>query len=92
MVVRVKSKRDRLWEVNKEDIVLEASKGLQRFGQREITQSCILTPEHDKKPVHYMIVPNTEQTQNKKDEERPFFLRVFSSDPIDLSQLANTIE
>ena len=37
MVVRVKSKRDRLWEVNKDDIVLEASKGLQRFGQREIT-------------------------------------------------------
>jgi len=32
MVVRVKSKRDRLWEVNKSDIVLEASKGLQRFG------------------------------------------------------------
>ena len=31
MVVRVKSKRDRLWEVKKEDIVLEASKGLQRF-------------------------------------------------------------
>ena len=28
MVVRVKSKRDRLWEVKKEDIVLEASKGL----------------------------------------------------------------
>lgn len=28
MVVRVKSKRDRLWEVNKDDIVLEASKGL----------------------------------------------------------------
>jgi len=28
MVVRVKSKRDRLWEIKKEDIVLEASKGL----------------------------------------------------------------
>jgi len=60
MVVRVKSKRDRLWEVNKDDIVCEASKGLQRFGQREITLNVWLTPEHDKKPVHYMIVPNTE--------------------------------
>ena len=30
MVVRVKSKRDRLWEVKKEDIVLEASKGSSR--------------------------------------------------------------
>jgi hypothetical protein len=28
MVVRVKSKRDRLWEVEKENIILEASKGL----------------------------------------------------------------
>ena len=37
MVVRVKSKRDRLWEVKKEDIVLEASKGIARFAQREIT-------------------------------------------------------
>ena len=39
-----------------------------------------------------MIIPNTETTQNKKDEERPFFLRVFSSDPIDLVQLPDTIE
>ena len=92
LVVRVKSKRDRLWEINKSDIVLEASEGSQRFGQREITKTCWLTPEHDKKPVHYMIIPNTETTQNKKDEERPFFLRVFSSDPIDLVQLPDTIE
>lgn len=92
LVVRVKSKRDRLWEINKSDIVLEASEGLQRFGQREITKTCWLTPEFEKKPVHYMIIPNTETTQNKKDEERPFFLRVFSSDPIDLVQLPDTIE
>lgn len=52
----------------------------------------MLYPEHDKKPVHYMIIPNTEASQNKKEEERPFFLRVFSSDPIDLVQLPNTIE
>ena len=92
LVVRVKSKRDRLWEINKSDIVLEASEGLQRFGQRPITKTCWLTPEFEKKPVHYMIIPNTETTQNKKDEERPFFLRVFSSDPIDLVQLPDTIE
>ena len=92
LVVRVKSKRDRLWEINKSDILLEASVGSQRFGQREITKTCWLTPEHDKKPVHYMIIPNTEASQNKKDEERPFFLRCFSSDPIDLVQLPDTIE
>ena len=92
LVVRVKSRRDRLWEINKEDIVMEAASGLQRFGQREITKNCILLPEHEKKPVHYMIIPNTDATQNKKDEERPFFLRIFSSEPIDLVQLPNTIE
>ena len=31
-----------------------------------------------------MIVPNTEASQNKKEEERPFYLRAFSSDPIDM--------
>jgi hypothetical protein len=36
LVVRVKSKRQRLWEVDKDDIIVEAAKGLQRFGQREI--------------------------------------------------------
>ena len=31
LVVRVRSKRDRLWEVDRDDIELEAAKGLQRF-------------------------------------------------------------
>jgi hypothetical protein len=39
-----------------------------------------------------MIIPNTENSANKKEEERPFFLRVFASDPIDLRQLPSTIE
>lgn len=79
IVVRVKNKRDRLWEINKEDVVLEAAEGLQRFGQREITKTCWLSPIHEKKNVHYIIVPNSE-IDNKKEEERPFFLRMFSSD------------
>ena len=92
LVVRVKSKRDRLWEIKKEDIVLEAALGVQRFAQREITKNCILYPEHDKKPVHYIIIPNTEASTNKKEEERPFFLRVFASEQIELVQMPNTIE
>jgi len=32
LVVRIKSKRDRLWEIRKEDVVLEAAEGSQRFG------------------------------------------------------------
>lgn len=31
LVVRVKSKRERLWEVDKDDVVLEAAEGIQRF-------------------------------------------------------------
>jgi len=32
LIVRIKSRRDRLWEIKKEDIVLEAASGSQRFG------------------------------------------------------------
>lgn len=45
-----------------------------------------------------MIIPNTEESdankdnQTKADKERPFFLRVFSSEPMDLVQMPNTIE
>ena len=37
LVVRVKSKRDRLWEINKDDIVLEAAPGGSSNDQRELT-------------------------------------------------------
>ena len=93
VVVRVKSKRDRLWEISSEDIVLEAGQGVQRFEQREITKTTWLLPTHEKKNVHYIIVPNTEiEGGNKKEEERPFFLRVFASEQIEVVQLPNTIE
>lgn len=39
-----------------------------------------------------MIIPNTDNTANKKDMERPFFLRIFGSEPIELVQMPNTIE
>lgn len=91
-MVRTKTKRDRLWEVDKDDIVMEAGTGIQRAGQREITKTLWLNPIHDKKNVHYIIVPNTELENNRKEEERPFFLRIFTSEPVDLVQLPNTIE
>ena len=91
MVVRVKSKRDRLWEVNKDDIVFQAAEGGQRFEQREISKTAWFSPVHEKKNVHYIIVPNTE-VENRKDEERPFFLRFFASEHIEIVQLPNTIE
>ena len=79
MVVRVKSRRDRLWEVDRDDIVLQAAEGGQRFEQRELTKTTWLSPIHDKKNVHYIIVPNTE-LENKNEQERPFFLRIFASE------------
>lgn len=91
IVVRVKSKRERLWEVDKDDVVLEAAKGDNLFEQREITKTVWLSPTFDKKNVHYVIVPNT-QIENKKEEERPFFLRVFSSEHVEVAQLPPTIE
>jgi calpain len=79
LVVRVKNRKERLWELDRDDVVLEAGEGMQRFAQREITCTFSLLPEHDKKPVHYIIVPNTETTK-KDEEQRPFFLRVFASE------------
>jgi hypothetical protein len=91
MLVRVKSRRDRLYEVDQDDIVLQAAEGGQRFAQREITKTVVLHPTHEKKNVHYIIVPNTEG-EGQRIVERPFFLRVFTSEHADLVQLPNTIE
>lgn len=90
LVVRVRSRRERLWEVDRDDIVLEAAKGLQRFKQREITMTLHLLPTYKNKPVHYIIVPNIELETIKAADERPFFLRVFASEQVDLVELPAT--
>lgn len=88
----MRSKRDRLWEVDRDDIEFEAAKGLQRFKQREITATVWLNPTYKNKPVHYIIVPNIEADPIKQTDERPFFLRVFTSEQCDLVELPPTIE
>jgi hypothetical protein len=65
---------------------------LQRFKQREITATVWLEPTHNKKNVHYIIVPNIENEHVKEKDERPFFLRVFASEQIELTELPRTIE
>jgi len=92
LVVRVRSKRDRLWEVDRDDIELEAARGLQRFKQREITCTLWLNPTYKNKPVHYIIVPNIEADPVSTKDERPFFLRVFASEQVELVELPRTIE
>ncbi len=44
LVVRVKSKRDRLYEIMDEDIVLEAAPGGSPTDIRELTRTLYLTP------------------------------------------------
>ena len=63
LVVRVKSKRDRLWEIegaDRENIIMEAAPGGSSTEQRELTRTLWLHPQHEKKDVHYIIIPNTE--------------------------------
>ena len=91
-MVRSKSKRDRLWEVDRDDIELEAARGLQRFKQREITCTLTLSPTHNGKPVHYIIIPNIETEPIRASDQRPFFLRCFTSEPVELVELPPCIE
>lgn len=83
LVVRVKSKWNRLWEVAREDVVLEAAPGGSPANKRELTRTLWLSPTHEKKNVHYIVVPNTELEGRGKEEERPFHLRVFASEHLD---------
>lgn len=92
LVVRVKSKWNRLWEVDREDVVLNACPGGSSTELRELTRTLWLTPTHDKKPCHYIIVPNTEVDGRFKEEERPFYLRLFASEPLEFYQLPPTLE
>jgi hypothetical protein len=39
-----------------------------------------------------MIVPNMIVPENKKEEKRNFFLRIFSSDPIEVMEMPETLE
>ena len=55
LVVRVKSKRDRLWEIDRECIELEAAPGGSSLEERELTRTITLLPQHDKKDVHYIL-------------------------------------
>lgn len=92
LVVRVKSKWNRLWEVSREEVVLEAAPGGSKSNQRELTRTLWLNPIHEKKNVHFIIVPNTEMETRNKEEERPFHLRVFASEPLEFYHLPFTVE
>ncbi len=72
-------------------MVIRAADDELRFAQREIMKMAILEPISEKRPAHYVIVPNIE-TETKKDEEREFWLRVITSEPCDIVELPETME
>lgn len=47
--------------------------------------------QEGKNHTYFIIVPNT-ITSNKKEEQRQFWLRVFSSEKIEVTELPDTIE
>lgn len=94
MVAAAKSRTERFWERPADsDIVAEVNyHGLLPL-QREVTQMLVLR-KGEKSPGTYLIIPNINDTKEafKKDEVRKFYLRLFSPDPIDVSELPETIE
>jgi hypothetical protein len=44
LVVRVKSKRDRLWEIERDDVILEAAPNGSSVEIRELTRTLWLSP------------------------------------------------
>lgn len=60
-----------------------------RTDVREITQQVNLTRFEGKKYGSYIIIPNN-ATENKKEEQRPFWIRLFASKEIDVAEVAET--
>lgn len=56
---------------------------------REITQQANLVRFEGKKHGSYIIIPNNE-TDNKKEEQRPFWIRIFASKDIEVSEVLET--
>ena len=91
LVVRVYSKRQRLWEVDKDDVVVEAAKGAQGFYREKAWVAWWLQPIYQKNPAHCIIVPNTE-VDSKKDGQISLVLIIFTSERVDLVVLPKITE
>ena len=91
LVVRVYSKRQRLWEVDKDDVVVEAAKEAQGFYREKAWVAWWLQPIYQKNPAHYIIVPNTE-VDSKKDGQISLVLIIFTSERVDLVALPKITE
>jgi calpain, invertebrate len=41
---------------------------------------------------YYVIIPNMIGEDKKKDAKRTFYLRIFSSDPVEVAEMPETVE
>lgn len=87
---KTKNKFDRLWEPIKEDLVDSPhEEGEEVLPDREVMKQMKLDLEEKKKEQSYIVVPHiVDPTVG----DRPFWLRIFSSDPIEVCMLPETIE
>lgn len=75
----------RLWErPPKETIVFESIRDVPKNKKREIGALITLKKDEEKKSASFIIVPNNE-TLERKDEQRVFWLRLFASEDVQLS-------
>ena len=56
LLVKTNSKSKRIFQLNECDIVLTASKGIQRFPQKEISGCVTLFPTQGSQKVYYMLI------------------------------------
>jgi len=92
IVVQSRQKKSRIW-VKPEDknICCVALKDPNAKPKREITQTLIVNCFEGKNFGNFIVIPNTE-ADNKKDENRPFWLRIFASEYIDVEELPESME
>lgn len=93
MVIANKGRLSRIWErPPNQDIMIELNPRGDVQAQREVTSYFVLKPFEGKPSGTYMIVPNMNLIENRKEEKRNFYIRIFSSDKIDILEMPETIE
>merc|ERR1711988_1383515 len=92
-------KKSRIWvKPEDKDIKCEALKDPNAKPKREITQTLIVNCFEGKNFGNFIVIPNTETESNtehnKKEKEtyKPFWLRIFASEYIDVEELPESME
>lgn len=93
MVISTKSRTDRIWERPDEaDIIVQSNPKGAIQDKREITEVLTLKRQEGKNYGIYMVIPNIVEEEQKKEDKRTFFMRVFTSEAIDIVEMPETQE